>query len=79
MYNYCCLSSEPVLDIKGQASLVHPTGDEEVAGSVPAGSGNILSWRLWNIFYSYSFPSADSRRAVVSFWQNNEHKYWLTA
>ena len=23
-----------------------PTGDKEVAGSIPAGSGNILLWRL---------------------------------
>ena len=27
----------------------------------------------WNIFYSHSLPSADSRRAVVSFWQKNVH------
>ena len=27
----------------------------------------------WNIFYSHSLPSADSRRAVVSFWRKNVH------
>ena len=27
----------------------------------------------WNIFYSHNLPSADSRRAVVSFWQKNVH------
>ena len=27
----------------------------------------------WNIFYGHSFPSADSRRAVVSFWWKNVH------
>ena len=27
----------------------------------------------WNIFYGHSFPSADSRRAVVSFWRMNVH------
>ena len=43
-----------------------PTGDQEVVGSTPAEVGNILSWRLINIFYSHSLPSADSRRAVVS-------------
>ena len=33
----------------------------------------------WNIFYGYSIRSANSRRAVVSVWQNNVRKYWLTA
>ena len=27
----------------------------------------------WNIFYDHSLPSADSRRAVVSFWRKNAH------
>ena len=27
----------------------------------------------WNIFYGHSFLFADSRRAVVSFWQKNVH------
>ena len=27
----------------------------------------------WNIFYGHSLTSADSRRAVVSFWQKNVH------
>ena len=27
-------------------SNARPTGDQEVAGSIPAGSGNSLSWRL---------------------------------
>ena len=33
----------------------------------------------WNIFFGHSLPSADSRRAVVSFWRKNVHKYTLTA
>ena len=51
-----------------------PTGGQEVVGSTPAEVGNILcgDWS-WNIFYSHSLPSADSRRAVVSFWQKNVH------
>ena len=50
------------------------TGDQEVADSTPAEVGNILSWRLiWNIFYGHSLPSADSRRADVSFWWKNVH------
>ena len=57
-----------------------PIDDQEVAGSIPVGSGNILweDWS-WNIFYSQSLPSADSRTVVVSFWGKNVHKYWLTA
>ena len=27
----------------------------------------------WNIFYGHFLPSADSRRAVVSFWRKNVH------
>ena len=51
-----------------------PTGDQEVAGSTPAEVGNILSWRLiMKYFYGHSLPSADSRRAVVSFWRKNMH------
>ena len=49
------------------------TGDQEVA-DYPNRVGNILLWRLnMNIFYDYSLPSTDSRRAVVSFWQKNAH------
>ena len=33
----------------------------------------------WNIFYGHFLLSADSRRAVVSFWWKNVHKSWLTA
>ena len=32
----------------------------------------------WNVFYGHSLPSVDSRRAVVSFWRKNVHRYWLT-
>ena len=31
-----------------------------------------------SIFCGYSLPSSDSRRAVVSFWRKNVHKYWFT-
>ena len=31
----------------------------------------------WNIFYGHSLPSADSRRAVVSFWRKNVHNTGL--
>ena len=61
-------------------SDVHPTGDQEVMGSIPTSSGNILLLRLIMKYFLRSFSSfTDSRRAVVSFWRKNVHKYWLTA
>ena len=60
------------------ASVAHldarPTGDQEVAGSTPAKLATFFrgAWS-WNIFYGHSLPSADSRRAVVSFWRKNVH------
>ena len=39
-----------------------PTGDQEVAGSTPAGLAySFMEIWSWNIFYSHSLPSADSR------------------
>ena len=32
-----------------------PTGDQEIAGSIPDGSGNILSWRLTMKYFRPSF------------------------
>ena len=51
---------------------VRPTGDQEVVISTDTGSATFFhgDWS-WNIFYGRSLPSADSRRAVVSFWQKN--------
>ena len=41
-----CDTAFPWIFLKGQVSVVHldgrPTGDQEVAGSIPTGSGNIL-------------------------------------
>ena len=50
-----------------------PTGDQEVTGSIPTRSSNILSdieidYEIHCIFYSHSLSSSDSKRAVVSFW-----------
>ena len=39
---------------------------------------SLLVWQ-WNIFIGHSLSSADSRRAAVSFWRKNVHKYWLIA
>ena len=53
---------------------VHPTSDQEIAGSTPAGLATFFceDWS-WNIFYDHFLPSAESRRAVVRFWQKNVH------
>ena len=52
----------------------HPTGDQEVAESIPAGLTKFFhgDWS-WNIVYGHSLPSADSRRATVNFWPKNMH------
>ena len=50
-----------------------PTGDQEVAGSTPAEATFFHGDWSWNIFYCHSLPSADSRRAIVSFWRKNVH------
>ena len=47
-----------------------PTGGQEVAGSSPAGSATFFRGDLiMKFFYGHSLPSADSSRAVVSFWR----------
>ena len=57
---------------------VRRTGDKEIVGSITAIPAVFFceDWS-WNIFYGHSLPSVDSR-AVVSFWQKNMHKHWLT-
>ena len=50
-----------------------PTGIQEVAGSI-LGSGTIFRRDLvTNNFYSHSLPTADSSRAVVSYWRKYGH------
>ena len=41
-------------------------------------TGNILLWRLIMKYFLWSFSPADSRKAGVSFWRKNVHKYWST-
>ena len=56
------------LNLPACGSVGCPSGDQKVAGSILSGSGNILSWRLIMIFFFvHSFPSADSRKAIVNF------------
>ena len=54
-------------------SDVYPTGEQEVAGP-PLGPVRLIM----KYFLRHSLPSANSRGAVVSFWQKNVHKYWFT-
>ena len=73
----------PLVRIRSRNSVaqldVHPTGNQELMGLIPDGSNNILSWRLiMKYFLRSPLSSADSRRAVVWFWQKNTGKYWLT-
>ena len=70
------MSTLPVLVVQLNA---RPTGDQEIAGSIPAGSGNILSCRLITKYFLRSFSSFCWFRAAVSFWRKNVHKYGLTA
>ena len=47
-----------------------PTCDQEVAGSSPVGSATFFCGDMnLKYFLRSFFPSADSRRAVVSFWR----------
>ena len=47
---------------------VCPTGEQEVAGSTLTGSAIFFHGDDHEIFSMLIHPSADSRRAVVSFW-----------
>ena len=54
--------------------MLRLNGDQEGAGLILFGSSTFFRDDLsWIIFYSHSLPSADSRRAVVSFWQKSVH------
>ena len=66
-----CLPVQILLINTVPAIGVNLAGDQ-VTGSTPDGSTTFFhgNWS-WNIFYGHSFPSADSRRAVVSFWWKN--------
>ena len=56
-----------------------PTGDQEVVGSTPAGSGNILSWRFDHGIFSTVFRSLpliqEGQLSVTG--ERMCKKYWL--
>ena len=47
------------------------SGDQKFAGSSP--TGWVTFFVEIRFFYGHSLPSADSRRAVVSFWRKKVH------
>ena len=71
-----------MMPTQSDASSVHCASDwdQEVVGSIPAGSGkHSFIWMIMkNFLFFHSLLSANSRRAVVSFWRNNVYKYWVT-
>ena len=50
-----------------------PTGDQEVASSTIAGLATFFPGPIMKYFHGHSLLSADSRRAVVSFWRKDVH------
>ena len=59
---------------------VRPTGDQEVAGSIHAEVGNILSWRLImkHVLRSFS-PFRWFKKGSCQFLAKECAQYWLTA
>ena len=54
-----------------------PTGDQEVAGSTPAGVGNILSWRLIMKYFRRSFsPFRWFKKGSCQFLVKECAQYW---
>ena len=45
-----------------------PTGDQEVAGSIPAESATFFHGELIMNYFLWFLPSADPKRAFVRFW-----------
>ena len=57
-----------------------PTGDQEVAGSIPAEVSNILSWRLIVKYFLRSFsPFRWFKKGSCQFLDKECSQYWLTA
>ena len=56
------------------------TDGQEIAGSIPMSLATFIhgEWS-WSIFYGHPIPSADLKRAGVSFWPKDVYKYCLTA
>ena len=55
------------------------TGDQEIVGLIPAGSGFSLEEIDHEIFSMVILSLQLLQEVHVSFWQKNVHKFWLTA
>ena len=55
------------------------TSGQGIGGSISCPVTFFCGDWSWTVFYGHSLPSADLRRAVVSFWQKNAHKFWSEA
>ena len=64
--------SNPTLPDLVAYSDAYPTGDQEVAGVTQHSFMEIDDETFSTVHF------ADSRKAVVSLWWKNMHKYWLT-
>ena len=61
-------------------SWMRRPGDQEVAGSIPAEVGNILSWRLIMKYFLWSFsPFRWFKKGSCQFLAKECAQYWLTA
>ena len=58
------LNEEPASVAQSDA---HLTGNQEVSGSIPARSGNILSWRLIMKYFLWSFSSFAFKKSSCQF------------
>ena len=52
---------------------LHPTDDQEVAGSILLGRQHFFMEMDHEIFSAVILSLTDSRKAVVSFWRKNVH------
>ena len=50
-----------------------PTGVQEAAGSILGPAASFVEIWTRNNFYGHSLPTADSSRAVVSYWRKYGH------
>ena len=71
---YQCLKLIPTAGLGGSVGCVVRLETRRSRVQPPPRSATFFrgDWS-WNIFYGHSLPSADSRRAVVSFWRKNVH------